>query len=147
MANFTSYNELETYIFHDSIFTSVEFCDLDMVWHVKNLNLKENNSLNTNKQAMMIKKAKVIFNDFRFIPFFHENTGLIPPITNEELIEILDENNIRFNFFFPRDTNSYDSQSGDIELILNDSLRNFSVQCKRITVEWDEYCGKAYWVR
>ena len=151
MAQYISVNELDTFVFHDAVLEQLSFEENDMVWHVRYLGVNIANTQNRHQTGMMIKEAKVTLHDMEFIPFCHPNTGIIPAMTREDLIRRhLRAGGTCFSYFFSAPSDRPDCLCGDAEWISSigyDCLFNFSVAFSRLTVEWDEFAGAAWWIR
>lgn len=153
MAKYISVNELDTFHFHDAILDRLSFEGNDMVWHVRYLGVVMANTQNRHLTDMTIKEAKVMLHDIEFTPFYHPNTGILPATTPEELFRLfLDAGQTVFSYFFSAPSDEQGRQCGNVEWMLYESsiidfLFDFSVRFSRLTVEWDEFDGPAYWVR
>lgn len=146
MARYSSTNELSTFMFHDSQFTGAEFCGSDMIWYVGSVDVTEGNTQNKSNYPMSIIKPKITFSNYRFVDFYHENTGYVKPMLKAELLALFDDEPIYFSYLFPSEVKLDKVRCADAELILPDSLKEFSVEYTDILIEWDEYWGKAHWV-
>ena len=115
-----------------------------MIWYVEYINVAPNNSQSTFDIPMMTKEATVTVTNYQFIPFYHENTGIVPPITPEGISKLFAYPTLCFSYFCPRELNDLKAKYADIELI-RAYLVNFSIAYTDIIIEWDEYQGAAYY--
>lgn len=61
MYEYISINELDTFEFHDAVFTSAELTDTDMIWTLKAVNVTTKNTQNNHNDDMQADSTKITF--------------------------------------------------------------------------------------
>lgn len=61
MCEYISINELDTFEFHDAVFTSAELTDTDMIWTLKAVNVTTKNTQNNHNDDMQADSTKITF--------------------------------------------------------------------------------------
>jgi hypothetical protein len=152
---YISNNEIETFHFHDSFFADIKFSDNQLIWTIKELNVDPDNSQNSFQDPMEIENAVVTFKDYK-ITHLKTETGTHKDcngvVLHENEVVVYDENNYKQEILelFP-DSIIYEC------CVINENSCRFHINAgifveiiieySDLTIEWDNFIGKAWYAK